>query len=77
MSRKVDSQSERLAVVMAARRKWNDRFIALTELNGVFQLKSLTGKWELDTSVNPPFARDKSIVYWTGSSFEEAKKAVK
>lgn len=69
-------RERRLAVVMAARLKWKVRGVALEELRGVFTLKGLTGKWTLDASVSPPFAREASIIYWTGSSLEDAEKEV-
>lgn len=72
----MSNTSERLAVVMAARRKWGDIRIALVELNGIWTLRALTGRWELDVSVNPPFAREKTIIYWQGSSFKEARAEV-
>jgi len=64
-------------VVRAARLKWNDRRIALVELNGVWTLKALTGIWSLDKTVSPPFAREASVVFWQGRSLEEAEQAVR
>jgi hypothetical protein len=73
---KLTDRERRLAVVMAARKKYGVGGMALEELRGVFTLKRLTGKWTLDTTVTPPFAREKSDIYWTGSSLEEAEKEV-
>lgn len=67
----------RLEVVLAARKKFNDRRIALEEINGVFTLKALTGIWNLDTSTNPHTARETSKIYWQGASLKEAETAVK
>lgn len=69
-----DIKERRRAVWVAAREKWKDRRIALVELHGVWTIKALTGKWTLDTTVNPPFAREASVVYWEGKSLEEAEE---
>jgi len=71
------TRKRRLEVVRAARLKWKDRRIALEELHGVWTLKGLTGIWSLDTTVDPPFAREASVVYWQGRSLEEAEQAVR
>jgi len=65
--------SRHLAIVMAARQKWGDKRIALEfDLpDGNYTLKSLTGKWTLDTSVSPPFAREKSVIYWQGRNLKD------
>ena len=73
---KKTEHERRREVLKAARLKWSFRGIALDEVQGVWTLKGLTGKWTLDTSVTPSFARETSIVYWTGASLEAAEKEV-
>lgn len=68
--------AQRLRVVVWAREKFADRRIALVELDGTFTLRSYTGDWTLDRTQSPPFAREKTTVYWTGKSLDEAEQAV-
>ncbi len=72
-------KQRRLAVVTKARAKWPSRHhIALTEMDGVWKIHTRPGTWEWDRTVSPPFAREVgSVIYWTGSSLEEAEAAVR
>lgn len=77
MSAEEKLRERKLKVMKAARVKWKDRRIAFEHLNGVWTLKALTGVWHLDTTVTPNFARENSVVYWTGRSLEEAEQVVR
>jgi hypothetical protein len=77
----VTSESEKKRVDAAHRAavaKWKDRRIAVCWGlgDGLWTIKALTGRWTLDTSVSPPFAREASVVYWVGKSLEEAEREV-
>lgn len=73
-------KQRRLAIMGAARLKFRDNRIALTELRGVFELKPLTGRWlraynPLDA--NHVIATEASKPYWQGASLTEAEQAVR
>jgi len=53
-------RQRRLAVVLAAQKKWRNEFIAFVELNGEAKLVLWTDKGER--------------IYWQGTTLEEAEK---
>ncbi len=73
-------KQRRFVVMGAARLKFRDNRIALTELNGLVELKALTGRWRraynpLDS--NHAIATEESKLYWQGASLTEAEQAVR
>ena len=75
---KVRDYERRHVVMQAARAKWEDKRIAFVENPpGHFALKALTGIVASETIVNGVIVvREKSVIYWTGSSVEEAERVV-
>ena len=73
-------KQRRLAIMGAARLKFRDNRIALTELGNLVELKALTGRWHraynpLDS--NHVIATEESKVYWRGANLTEAEQAVR
>ena len=59
--------TRRVAIVLKARAKFNDLRLALVELNGVFTIKPLSGRWQ--RKITYP---EKGPVVWTALESEKA-----
>ncbi len=72
-------RARRLAIMGAARLKFRDQRIALTEVQGIFRLQALTGRWTKFESDDGKtiVATEQSKPYWSGASLTEAEQAVR
>ncbi len=59
-----------LKLVHAARTRYADRTIGLEYLGGVWRLRSFTGRWTLDETTTPPYARETTAVYLAAPTFK-------